>query len=716
MGLSEKEPLLARTREFAAASEVSTVLCPTFALLNPFQCLPTFKRPQNEPYDADFDAHFPLPDLPHVASPTVLPASALSTGEKLRRLRLRMKSLGIAVYIVPSEDEHQSENVAMADKRREWLSGFTGSAGICVVTLDDPDSLSGSAILSTDGRYFLQAERQLDPSHWLLLRQGASHERTWGQFAIDSAAEARGSHVISVDPRLISVAVGEYFERAQRFRGDRDFSFEPRIESNLVDDVWGDERPARSQAAVYPLDIKYSGENTNDKLARVRAILQGKGAGCTHLVVTALDDIAWLFNLRLDADIAFTPVFFAYTIVTLESVFLYVDPVKISTIAVKEHLLAVSGLSVRPYGQFYEDVAELKLTVDAPNVKIALPRKSVATHALVASLPQLMARQTLIYDSVVSNLKVFKNPTELFNAKIAQYKDLLAFIEYLAWLEHQLLVKKRKITEYDGACKIYAIRASLPNFKGLSYETISLTGANASIIHYAPTKEENSVIDPSKVYLLDSGAHYLEGTTDITRTYKFGTDGLTPEHKKYYTLVLKGHLAVAMAKFPPVLGSTATVLDLYARQALWNEGLDFNHGTGHGVGAFGNVHEAPLFIPSSSSALQEFFRKGGIVTDEPGFYIDGECGFRVESELEIIECDESVGKTRSGDNFLAFAYLTKVPFCRLLIDTKYLSTVEIEWINEYHRSVRADFAEKLLEIGDRRAHSWLLRETEPLGM
>lgn len=706
--------MLARRREFAAASEVSTVLCPTFALLNPFQCLPTFKRASNDTFDADFDADQPLPDLPHVVNPTTLPPSVLLTGEKLRGLRQRMKDLGIAVYIVPSEDEHQSENVALADKRREWLSGFTGSAGLCVVTLDDPETLSGSAILSTDGRYFLQAERQLDASYWRLLRQGEANERTWGQFAIDSAVSARGSHVISVDPRLISVAVGEYFERAQRFQYNGRFTFEPRLESNLVDDVWGEERPGRSQAQVYPLELKYAGEHTNEKVARVRHVLQEK-FDCTHLVITALDDIAWLFNLRLDDDIAFTPVFFSYAIVTLDAVFLYVDPAKVGSISVREHLSAVSGLLVQPYTQFYPDIASLRLTVDLPNLRIALPRKSVATHALVASIPQLVARQTLVYDSVVSNLKVFKNPTELFNAKIAQYKDLLAFIEYLAWLEHQLLVKKRRVTEYDGACKIYAIRTNLPNFKGLSYETISSTGANASIIHYAPTKEENSVIDASKVYLLDSGAQYLEGTTDITRTYKFGTEGLTPEYKKYYTLVLKGHLAVAMAKFPPGLGSTATVLDLYARQALWNEGLDFNHGTGHGVGSFGNVHEAPLYIPSSSSTLQEFFRKGGIVTDEPGFYIDGECGFRVESELEIIECDDSVGKTRSGNNFLAFAYLTKVPFCRLLIDTKYLSLVEIEWINEYHRSVRADFAEKLLEIGDRRAHSWLLRETEPLG-
>lgn len=697
MVYTEKEPLLDKTSRLAAEGEVLTITCPplfTLLLSKPFQCLQLTRHRSHDSEEEESDDD-DLPDLPYVVKPQNLPPPADSPGERLSKLRRLMKEHGIGVYIVPLEDEHQSEYTALADRRREYLSGFTGSAGLCVVTLDDAETLSGKAALSTDGRYFLQAEKQLDPKHWQLLKRDVVGYLTWYQFAMNHAAASRFSNVISCDPRLISVATGEFLTNMQRLRR---YKFKP-ILTNLVDAIWT-AKPERSLLVVYELPLKFTGQHTNDKITKIKETLKERGA--SYLVLTALDDIAWLFNLRSDDDVPFTPVFFSYAVVGVDSVNLFIDSRKLDP-SVKQYLSTITNLGVHEYTGFYSFLSSL-------SGKVILPDKAASAYALVWSLEQA----EVLHESVVANTKIFKNPTELFNTKIAQYKDLLAFILFLAWLDRQLS-RGTRVTEYQAAQKIYSIRAKFPNFKGLSYETISSTGSNAAIIHYAPTKKENSVIDPEKIFLIDSGAQYLEGTTDITRTYFFGRK-LNPEYVKFYSLVLKGHLAVATAKFPPNSKSTGTILDAYARQPLWNEGRDFNHGTGHGVGSFGNVHEGPLYISTTTggSLSVDLFKPGGLLTDEPGYYVDGEYGIRIESELEIVECDASFGRTRQGSNFLGFAYLTKVPFCRRLIDKQYLLEVEINWINEFHKSIRRDFAIKLLEMGEFRAHKWLFKETEPL--
>lgn len=719
---SEKEPLLGADKSrIAADNEISTITCPSFAALltKPFQCLPQLAKHVSSSEDEDIeysDDDETLPDLPE--STTTLPISDISQADKLYELRKQMKKHGIGVYLIPSEDEHQSEYTALPDKRRDYISGFTGSAGIAVVTLDDPVTLSGEAILSTDGRYFLQAEKELDPKLWKLFKQGTRGSVPWNRFSMENAVNNKFSNVISCDPRTISVSVGEAFESARILSYQSKFEFKPLLEVNLVDEVWGKDKPTRSLEPIYHLPLKYSGVHTNEKLSTIRTTLQSEKYNATHLLITSLDDITWLFNLRADSDIPFNPVFFAYSILTLDAVTLYVNKVKIDNgdDELRLYLSTIDGLVIKDYQEFHKDVAKLKVTVSDPLIRLVLPSKSVTTYALLDSVPQSVGKQDIIYDSIIANTKIIKNSTELFNAKIAQYKDSLAFILFVSWLEHNLITKRRVLSEYDAACKIYSIRSKLPNFKGLSYGTISSSGPNAAVIHYEPTKEENSIIDPDQIYLVDSGGHYLEGTTDITRTYIFGRKNLTDRYKKFNTLVLKGHLSVAMAKFPPNNKSTGTILDAYSRQPLWNEGLDFNHGTGHGVGSFGNVHEAPLYILSTTGGAMslDLFKKGAILTDEPGYYVDGEVGFRIESELEIVECDDSIGKTRGGEKFLSFSYLTKVPFCRALIDTKYLSPVELNWINEYHSSIREDFGSKLLELGDKRAYAWLIRETASL--
>lgn len=698
----EKEPLLTVSVEEPEENLSSW----TNFLSFPFQCLPKSENRNNwddmiardDPLDNE-----PLPEVP--GCPKVL--SSLSAGQKLAALRRLMKKHKIAVYLVPSEDEHQSEETGLSEKRREFICGFTGSAGICVVTLDSAETMTGEAALSTDGRYFLQAEQQLDAKYWRLLKLGMAGYPSWQQFAFDKAKQSTVSDVISVDPKLLSLSMGEYFVNMLKHKGVK---FVPLIEENLVDTVWGLEKPVRPMDPVYSLPLEYSGELALSKISRVREYIDGIGA--THVILTALDDIGWLLNLRSDIDISFSPFFYSYVVLTATDVVLYAQDEKLAN--VREYLTSIPGLLIKPYRLFYPDLGALKTTVTNSNIKLVFPAKDACNYALMNSVPESVAKRTIVFDSVVAVMKLFKNPTELFNAKVAQTKDSLAFIVFSAWLDHQLVHKKKKVTEWDAARKIYAIRSRLPNFKGLSYETISSTGPNAAIIHYAPSKTQHSVIDPKAPYLIDSGAHYLEGTTDITRTYMF-TDACD-RYKKFYTLVLKGHLAVAVAKFPAGSTSTGTVLDAYARQPLWNEGLDFNHGTGHGVGSFGNVHEGPLYILTTSggASRQNYFKKGAILTDEPGYYVDGECGFRVESELEVVEEDESFGKTRNGGAYMGFNYLTKVPFCRRLIDRLLLDSAEIAWINEFHRAVQAEFAPKLMGLGDTRAFGWLMRETAPI--
>lgn len=710
--LSEKQALIDPEKECRAQSAspirpASLTSSLGSLVLAPFSCLPSFlPRPSTPEIDVSSEQpldYLPLPDLPRSAK--VAPNGMLAAA-KLTKLRLQMKRHGITVYLVPSEDEHQSEYTSLADKRREFLCEFTGSAGICVVSLTDPETLSGNAALSTDGRYFLQAENELDPSLWSLLKQGAKGFPTWQQFAIREAKKSTFSNVISCDPRLLSLLAGEAFEAAQSSGG---FVFKPFIGSNLVDDVWGSEKPQRSLDPVYELALEYSGATAQSKIERVRAKLRETNR--THLVVTALDDIGWLFNLRADTDIPFSPFFYAYCVVDLNEVTLYGEKSKFEKVL--PGLCKIRGFSLKDYGLFYQDLAQLQTTVKEPNLSIVLPDKDACNYALKDSIPDSVAKRTIYHSSVILVMKLFKNATELRNARIAQSKDALAFIIHAAWLENQLVHRKVELTEYQAAQKIYAIRQDLPNFKGLSYETISSTGPNAAIIHYEPTETECSVIDPATPYLLDSGAHYLEGTTDITRTYMFSAEGVTDRYRKFYTLVLKGHLAVAVAKFAAGSTRTGLILDAYARQPLWNEGLDFNHGTGHGVGSFGNVHEGPLYILTTAggSSEKDYFRKGAIVTDEPGFYVDGECGFRIESELEVCECGWDFGKTRSGGKYLEFNYLTKVPFCNKLIDPRYLTPLEITWINDYHRNIRAEYGPKLLEMGELRAFAWLAKET-----
>ena len=633
------------------------------------------------------------------------------TGEcKLKKLRERMRERNIGVYIVGSADEHQSETPALSERRREFICEFTGSAGTCVITLEDKQELAGRAALSTDSRYFTQAEKQLDCRLWRLLREGVTEDPSWRQFAVEAAASNSFSKVVSCDPKLLDLATFEFFDSA--YKRGQGFEFAPVIEANLVDEVWGKQKPIRSRDPIYALPLEFSGEHPNQKLSRLREYMKFEKA--SHLVVSALDEIAWLYNLRADCDIPYTPVFYSYSIVTSEKAILYVDEGKLvdGSGELRTYLSSILSLVVRPYRSFYEDLSKLHGHSEYPFV--ILPYKSQMNAAVYLTVLQVVSNNFLKYDSFISYMKLAKNLVELKNARAAQDKGSLAYIIFAAWLEESLLVRKKKITEYDAACKIYRIREKFPNFKGLSYQTISSSGANAAIVHYSPTKTVHSVIDPSKIYLIDSGSQFLEGTTDITRTFKFGYKNLRPEHRKYYTLVLKGHIGVATARFDSQSSKIGSTLDSRARNPLLEHSLNYGHGTGHGIGSFGLVHEGPLYIKASSAGLgsRNNFRKGAIITDEPGYYVNGKYGFRIESELEITSENETMKK--DSNDVMCFNYLTKVPLCRKLIDKLYLDRSEVEWVNSFHQRIRKDFSDVLLSMGEVKAYKWLLDETLPI--
>ncbi|CDK28245.1 unnamed protein product [Kuraishia capsulata CBS 1993] len=612
------------------------------------------------------------------------------SSQRLKQLREIMAANKVGVYIVPSEDEHQSEYTAAKDQRRSYISGFTGSAGVAVITLTDAVTFEGEAALSTDGRYFLQASNQLD-DNWMLLKQGVSSYPTWQAWALSRTISNPFSKTLAVDPKLITDTVGKYFKTKCY---DFNVEFLPIME-NLVDKARGKlgDGIKFSSSKLFELELKYSGETTNSKVERVREYLKKKKS--FGLVVTALDDIAWLMNLRA-SDIPYNPVFFAYVIIDTKNVWLYIEDSKI-TPAVREYLHGIDSLVVKDYKLFWDDVPAIKNTTRDPDYdSLVIPADS--TYALTTNVPSTISH--VVHKSLIEDYKAVKNLIEIRGHKWAQLKDGIALSRFFAWLEEKLIVKNEKVDEIEAAEMNMYYRSVLSNFKGLSFETISSAGANASIIHYSPTPSDFSVIDKKQVYLCDSGGQYLEGTTDITRTVHFTKP--TAEEIKAYTLVLKGHLQLAMARFPP--DTSGVTLDILARQPLWKEGMDYRHGTGHGIGSFLCVHEGPCGIGTKNSKpLQE----GNVISDEPGYYKDKVFGVRIESDMLV------VSRERDSDEqkFFEFEYITRVPFCRKLIDTSRLTQEQIVWLNTYNDALRKELLPYLEDCGDDRAIDWLMRET-----
>ncbi|KAH6661263.1 peptidase M24, structural domain-containing protein [Truncatella angustata] len=611
----------------------------------------------------------------------------IDTSSRLAELRKLMKENNIDVYIVPSEDSHSSEYIAPTDARREFISGFTGSAGCAVITHD-------KAALATDGRYFNQAAKQLD-DNWVLLKQGIQNVPTWQEW---TAEQSEGGKVAAVDPTLLTGGAARKLAEKIKKSGGKDLVA---VTENLVDKVWSQDKPARPNEQVNVLDGKFAGKDVKEKLVELRKELDKKKS--LGFVVSMLDEIAWLFNLRGN-DIPFNPVFFSYAIVTTDKAILYIDASKLSD--QYQSILAENGVEIKPYGAIFEDATALGQS--AKSSSAATPgenKKYLISNRASWALKLALGGDELVEEvrSPIGDSKAMKNATELEGMRQCHIRDGAALVEYFAWLEDQLINKKATLDEVQAADQLEAFRAKKNHFVGLSFETISSTGANAAVIHYKPEPGACPAIDPNAIYLCDSGAQYLDGTTDTTRTLHFGEP--TAAEIEAYTLVLKGNIALDVAIFPK--GTTGFAIDCLARQHLWQQGLDYRHGTGHGVGSFLNVHEGPMGIGTRIQYSEVALAEGNVLSNEPGFYEDGKFGVRIENIIMVKKVET---KYSFGDKpWLAFEHVTMVPYCRKLIDTNLLTATETKWLNDYNDEI----LEKISPlVKDDVTKAWLERETK----
>jgi Xaa-Pro aminopeptidase len=586
---------------------------------------------------------------------------------------------------VPSEDSHQSEYIAPSDARREFISGFSGSAGTAVITHD-------KAALATDGRYFNQASKQLD-NNWTLLKQGLQDVPTWQDWAAEQAADGAGKKIVGTDPTTITAPDARKLAEKIKKKGGKDLVA---VTDNLVDQVWGGERPARPNEPVKVHGKEFAGKGFEEKIEDLRKELEKKKAA--GFVVSMLDEIAWLFNLRGN-DIPYNPVFFAYAVITPTTTTLYVDESKLPEDA-KSHL---SSVTIRPYESIFSDITALSSAATSDSK----PRKYLISTKASWALSQSLGGEEKVDEvrSPVGDVKAVKNETELEGMRQCHIRDGAALSEYFAWLEHELIEKKTTIDEVQGSDKLEEIRSKHDKFAGLSFDTISSTGPNAAVIHYKAEPGNCSIIDPAKIYLCDSGAQYFDGTTDTTRTLHFGEP--SPQEIEAYTLVLKGNIALEQIRFPK--GTSGFAIDAMARQYLWQYGLDYRHGTGHGVGSFLNVHEGPIGIGTRVQYSEVPLAVGNVISNEPGYYEDGNYGIRIENVIMVKEAET---KYKFGEKaYLGFEHVTMVPMCRKLIDVDLLSGGEKEWLNKYHKEVLEKTGHFFKE--DERTRKWLERECAP---
>ncbi|XP_072280200.1 xaa-Pro aminopeptidase 1 isoform X2 [Pyxicephalus adspersus] len=614
------------------------------------------------------------------------------TTELLRQLRQTMRSSRslaepIQAYIVPSADEHQSEYIAPSDCRREFICGFSGSAGTAIVR-------EQSAAMWTDGRYFLQAAQQMD-NNWTLMKMGLKDTPTQEDWLISVLPE--GSRV-GVDPFIIQTDQWKSMSMALKNAGHLLVA----VQENLIDAIWTD-RPARPCQPLITLGLNYTGLSWQDKIVALRAKLVERKA--SWIVLTALDEVAWLFNLR-GSDVAYNPVFFAYAMVGMDDIRLFIDGERMSDPAVRAHLLLDSSpspefrIQVQPYRSILSALQGVCAGL-SPKDKVWISDK--ASYALSEAIPK--TQRYLSQYTPICLAKAVKNSAEIEGMRRAHIKDAVALCELFCWLEKE--IHNGNLTEISVADKAEEFRSQQHDFVELSFPTISSTGPNGAIIHYQPSPETNRKLCVNEVFLLDSGAQYKDGTTDVTRTMHFGTP--SEYQKECFTYVLKGHIAVSAAVFPN--GTKGHLLDSFARAALWESGLDYLHGTGHGVGSFLNVHEGPCGI-SYKTFADEPLEAGMILSDEPGYYEDGSFGIRLENLVLVVPAKTKYNFRDRGS--LTFEPITLVPIQSKMINVDLLTQKEVDWVNDYHKTCREVVGAELQRQGRQDAFQWLIKETQPI--
>ena len=568
----------------------------------------------------------------------------MSINERIEAIREQMNLLELDAYIVPSTDPHQSEYVAKLWESRAWISGFSGSAGTVIVTKDH-------AGLWTDSRYFLQAEDELAKSEFELhkiIKQGTPEHESWLVDHLDEKC------TVGFDRSMFSTGQVEGLQKRMKATG-----ININGDYDLIDKIWID-RPPLPEATIIDHPVSFSGETRIDKLNRLRAKL--KNEAVTKYLITTLDDIAWLFNIR-GSDVNFNPVMVSYAIITLDHAILFINEDKVPD-ALKT-AFSHDHIEIKPYEAITQELAE----INAPH--------SILVHKASCNdaLHNAIKKDCIQYGSnLVMHMKAIKNETELSHFRQVMKKDAVALTKLYMWLEDE--VKTRAVPEAEVAEQLATFRSQRDHYHGESFSAIVGYESNGAVVHYRPEHGSCLNISNTGMLLLDSGGQYMDGTTDITRTISFGNS--TAAQRKSYTCVLKGHIGLARAIFP--VGTIGGQLDILARQHLWAQGLNYLHGTGHGVGFFLNVHEPPQgFAPGLSARSNTALKPGMVTSNEPGYYEDGAYGIRIEN---LVITTES-----KSDGYLEFETITLFPIATDLIDMNLMTADETAWLNEYHERV-----------------------------
>ena len=568
--------------------------------------------------------------------------------ERLELLREELRREHLSAFVFPTTDPHNSEYTADHWKGREWISGFTGSAGTAVVTLQ-------SAALWTDSRYFIQAAEQLKGTEFQLMRLKMAGTPTIAEWIASelSTQNSQLSTEIGMDGMVNTVAVVEEMKEALRQKG----GITVRTNFDPLARIWRD-RPQvpRNPVEIQPMEL--AGEDVRSKLSRIRKALHEQHAD--GMLVAALDDIAWTLNLR-GSDVHCNPVFVSYLLIASNKATLYVNKEKVDGEVLR--YLKEQGVEVADYaevGKGLQDYFEYNILIDPDEVCYTLYQK--------------VTRNIVRGTSPIAAMKAVKNERERLGFRSAMLRDGIAMVKFLKWLDES--IGKQTLTEISVADKLEALRAEQPLYRGLSFDTIAGYEAHGAIVHYEATPETDAVLQPKGLLLLDSGAQYQDGTTDITRTIALGP--LTEEQRRVYTLVLKGHIQLQLLRFPE--GASGTQLDAVARKDLWKAGYNYLHGTGHGVGSYLNVHEGPHQIRMEWRPAK--LHAGMTVTDEPGVYLEGRFGVRTENTLLIVPAEE----TECG-RFLQFETLTLCPVDKAPIVREMMLQEEMDWLNQYHQRV-----------------------------
>ncbi|WP_283675804.1 aminopeptidase P family protein [Clostridium perfringens] len=564
--------------------------------------------------------------------------------ERLEKLRKIMKDKGIDYYIIPSEDAHQSEYVCEHYRGRAYMSGFTGSAGTLLVGLEN-------GILWTDGRYFIQALDELKGSGIEMFKMRIPG---WPSLLEWLKENAKAGETIAFDGKVFSVGEYKDFKKLEE-----ENNINIKIDEDLLDEVWK-ERPSLPKEKAFLHEVKYCGKSAREKLREVREEM--KKLGANNYIIASLDDIAWLYNIRGN-DVKCNPVVLSYALVKENEAYLYVDKSKFTS-KMEEELLN-EGVTLKSYDEIGNAISNLegKILIDQNKISAYLYECIKDKNNIVE------------FGNITTKFKAIKNEVELDNLRKCQVRDGVAMVKFMKWLKDN--IGKIEISEISASDKLEELRSLDRLFKGISFETIAGHKEHGAMMHYSATPESDYTLEPRGFLLIDSGGQYLDGTTDITRTFVLGE--LTEEERKDYTLVLKGHIGLMRAKF--LKGATGSALDIKAREPLWNEGIDYKCGTGHGVGFFLNVHEGPQSISPVPNKVA--LEPGMIITNEPGVYREGKHGIRTENTMVVVKDTYS----EEFGEFYKFDTISLCPIDLAGLDISLINEEEKAWLNNYHKKV-----------------------------